>query len=258
MARAQKQEVTTQEDQLPAFLQQSDNRGNENMSHDDMTIPRIQMIQDLSPQHKKSKDEYIEGAEPGMVFNTVTGELYGDSVAVVPVLFRKEHVIWKDRDHGGGFRGAFATPSEAKEALLALEDAQLCDIVETAQHFVLVVDMDSDIDNDPSYTEAVVSMSKSQMGPSRKWNAQIQTAGNARFSNIYDLKAITAQNAAGQDYYNWKPSRIRFVTEPLYRAAEKLYDAVASGERDINRDTGAEQEGVSGHPQTDIGENDEM
>ena len=46
---------------------------------DDITIPRVDVLQALSPQRKKTNAEYIEGAEEGMLFNTVTKQLYGSN-----------------------------------------------------------------------------------------------------------------------------------------------------------------------------------
>ena len=211
-------------------------RGNEGVSMSDMTVPRISIIQDLSPQWKKNKDEYIEGAEVKMAFNTATQELYGEHLFVIPVMFRKEWVIWKDIDSGGGFRGSFPDAQSAQAELAKLEDRADCEIVDTHQHFVMVV-------NEDKWQQAVVSMSKSQCKPSRQWNTMIQSVGGDRFERMYRLDVVDAQNAAGQDYYNWKPSMVGFVTEDQFKAAERMYEAVKSGAMDVKRD----QEVTSSH-----------
>jgi hypothetical protein len=230
-------------------------RGNEGVGHDDLTIPRISIIQDLSPQHKKTKPEYIEGAEAGMAFNTVTQELYADRVMIVPVLFRKEYVIWKNLDAGGGFRGAFPSINDAENALMELDDRSDCEIVPTNQHFCLVLDPTSTV-ADPVMSEAVISMSKSQNKVSKQLNSMIHAAGHDRFAHLFDLKVVTDQNAAGQEYYNWKPVRRGFATEEMYAAGEKLYNAVSTGEKDINRDPETPKQPE--HKEGDVGENEEF
>ena len=66
---------------LPDWLQgKGAARGSENVTTDDMLIPRIELVQALSPARKKSDAAYIEGAEEGMLYNNVTRELYGESV----------------------------------------------------------------------------------------------------------------------------------------------------------------------------------
>jgi hypothetical protein len=219
---------------MPSYMQPESSRGSQEVGLEDVALPRISMIQDLSPQHKKSKPEYIEGAEPGMIFNTVTGELYSDSLYVVPAYYRKEWVIWKDQNKGGGFRGSFATEEEAVAELQNLDDAADCEVVDTAQHYVLVVKHREDFTFEAQ--EAVISMSKSQMKVNRKWNAEIRVNGGDRFSRVYQLSAVVDTNAAGQEYYNWRVKSVGFAPESVYKAAEAMYEAVRNGERDIARE----------------------
>lgn len=61
--------------------------GLENARAEDFQIPRLQVAQALSPQLLRSKPEYIPGLMVGQFFNTVTQEVYGDTVQVVPVKF---------------------------------------------------------------------------------------------------------------------------------------------------------------------------
>ena len=206
------------------------NKGNEEVTFDDLTIPRLDVIQDLSPQHKKNKPEYIEGAEPGLLFNTVTSALYGSEVMFVPVYYRKEWVIWKDIKAGGGFRGAHATKALALEALQELDDADQCDIQDTGQHFGLIVHSADRIE------EVVISMSKSKMKVSRQLNSMIKIRGGDRFSSAYSIKAIEDQNAAGQDYWNLSVKPLGFVSEEIFAIGEKLYEQVKLGTKDVDRD----------------------
>lgn len=220
--------------EVPEFLKnQGAGRGNEDVGADDITIPRIGIIQDLSPYHKKNKPEYIEGAETGMAFNTVSQALYGAEMLIVPVYFRKEYVIWKDQSKGGGFFGAFPTMAEAEaERQNGDLDGDINDyeVVDTAQHFVLILDAEGNVVED-----AVISMSKSQMKPSRALNTQVRMAGGDRFSRVYKLSVIEAQNKAGQDYYNWDIKGLGYVNEATYKAAEAMYDAVKAGDKDVSR-----------------------
>ena len=58
-------------------------KGLQNVSNDDITIPRLAIIQSGSPQRKKKDEKYIEGAEDGMIFNTVTNEV-NEKIEVIP------------------------------------------------------------------------------------------------------------------------------------------------------------------------------
>ena len=96
-----KNEIATG-DISPDLIIKSAGRGLENVTNDDITIPRLAIIQAGSPQRKKKDEKYLEGAEEGNIFNTVTNQLYSDSITVIPCGYRKSYVEWVPREKGGG------------------------------------------------------------------------------------------------------------------------------------------------------------
>ena len=75
---------------------------------DTMAVPFIRIIQALSPQLKKSKSEYVEGAEEGMLFNSVSGALYEGPLRIVVGKFERFYIEWKPN------RGGFVANHEPK------------------------------------------------------------------------------------------------------------------------------------------------
>lgn len=231
---AKKEETGLVIDERPDFLKDDGPaRGSEEVTSNDISLPRLNIVQDLSPQHKKTKPEYIEGAEVGDIFNTASQELYKGEIMVIPVYYRMEWIVWKDQKKGGGFFGSFDSELEAAKALPKIvsegggqkEDYE---IVDTAVHFVILLKEGSTASN-PIMEQAVISMSKSQMKISRKWNTVIKMAGGDRFSRIYKMKAIDDKNQAGQEYKNWSVMPIGYVSKAMYEFAEQTYDSVKSG-----------------------------
>lgn len=218
-------------DQLPAFLaNQTTARGSENVKSEDLVIPRLELTQDLSPCRKKTDPNYIDGCTEGMMYNNVTRQLYGTEALVVPVYFKKEWLIWKNRDAGGGFRGAFSSEADAESAMAALEDGSDCEVVDTAQHFCLLVTPDTG-----KVEEIVISMNKSKMKVSRKWNSLIRMNGGDSFGRVYRIGSVTEKNNKNQDYYNFVISPAGFPSEELFKRAEGLYDAISAGSVQIDR-----------------------
>jgi hypothetical protein len=226
-AVAKKQSGALQTEARPDWMSQTSHRGAENVGTEDLSIPRIDVIQALSPQRKKSDPAYIEGAEEGMLYNSITGELYGPSINFIPVFFRKEYIVWKDRDSGGGFCGAFVDRQEAVDRAAEL-GADLHDVNDTAQHFVLVVK------GDGSLEEAVLSMAKSKLKCSRQLNTLCRMAGGDTFGSVYALTTQEAQSDKG-DYWSYGVKRVGWVEEDQYKAGESLYESIAGGKRDVNR-----------------------
>lgn len=224
-------EDLTSANQMPAYLQEQvgSTRGREEVGVEDLVIPRLEVVQALSPCRKKTDPAYIEGAEEGMLYNNVTRELYGSEVVVIPVFFRKEWLIWKDRKKGGGFRGAYPNEQEGKAALDELEGSEDFDLVDTGQQFCLIMKGNGKAE------EIVVSMSKSKMKVSRKWNSLIRLANGDSFSRAYIIKAVPDKNTNGDEYHNIDVAIAGYPSQELYQRAERLYDQITSGKATIDR-----------------------
>jgi hypothetical protein len=87
----------------PDFIKADDaHRGFEAMEGTDVTIPRLALCQSSTPARKKGNELYIEGLQEGDLFNSLTKQIYGDSVIVTPLFFFKTRIMFKPLDQGGG------------------------------------------------------------------------------------------------------------------------------------------------------------
>lgn len=214
-------------------------RGSEGVSTADLVIPRLEIIQDLSPQRKKSDPAYIEGAEEGMMFNTVTKELYPTGVIIVPVLFRKEYIVWKLRKKGGGFQGSFASMEEAESVRQNLENPDDFESVDTHQNFCLLVRPESTAD-DPVVDEVVLSFAKSKAKIGRQLNSIIKMRGGDRWSSAYRIEVVPATNKNGDAFFNFKVTPIGYVSPAMAAVAERMYEDVKAFRKDVARDIPAD------------------
>ena len=64
-------------------FEQDANMGMGNLTQDDLALPFLKILGQLSPEVNKRDGKYVEGAEPGKIINTVTNELF-DKISVVP------------------------------------------------------------------------------------------------------------------------------------------------------------------------------
>lgn len=226
---------------LPDYMRKDSVRGSEDVTMQDLTIPRIELVQALSPALKEGEAGYIDGAKQGDFFNSVTRELYGQQVTVCPVLFRKQYLVWRDRKKGGGFGGAFDTPAEAQERIAQEAHAEEWEAIETAQQIVLAVNMETG-----DVSEAVVSMARTKMKVSRQWNSLIRQFGFDRFSRLYELFSVDETNSQNQDYKNLAVRMVAFAPMEVYKQAEALYNSIASGERVVKVDEDYEADAIAG------------
>lgn len=237
------------QDQVPEYLQQhtqGKGRGSENVGADDLVIPRLEIVQAASPCLIEKDPAFIKGAVPGMLFNSVTRHLYGKAVTVIPVHYTKQYLVWRDRKLAeqlkigteGGFFGAFDFQDEAKaKAEAEGGEKKAVVVVDTPQHLCLCVDHESG-----EVSEVMLSMPRTKAKISRQWNSMIKLAGGDRFARAYEVTTKQETNTKGT-FYNYAIIQRGFPSKPVFKRAEELYAAVASGKTRVVMDANDLQRG---------------
>lgn len=225
------------QEQLPDYLSKGPARGSEEVKSSDMILPRLELVQSQSPIKEIEGNEEVRD---GMLFNSVTGQVYGDFVYFIPVYYRMEHLIWKDSDSGGGFFGSFPSEEQARARLKQLysDDPTLIGKTEKGKDLVEIVDTPVQygmlITPDGATEQIVISMAKTKAKVARKWNAMIQIAGGDRFSRVYKISAFTDENKQGKKFKNYVVQPAGFPPKAAYEAAELIYEAFRSGAMAVN------------------------
>ena len=211
-------------------------QGAQNISQEDLALPFLKILGQLSPEVNKRDGKYVEGAEPGKIINTVTNELY-DTLNVVPCHYKRQYIEWQDR---GTSTGAPVAMHEADSDIVSqttrgkdykdrLPNGNYLD--NTASHFVLTLD-----DNPQT---ALISMKSTQLKISRKWNSMmsgIKLKGKnglytpASFSHIYKLKTTQMSNDKGT-WFGWEVSKVGPIKDKaIYDMAKSFAESVGKGE----------------------------
>ena len=231
------QVATKKEGALATNVFEADaDKGTQNISQEDLALPFLKVLGQLSPEVNKRDGKYVEGAEPGKIINTVSNELY-DSIKVVPVFYKRQYVEWQDR---GTSTGAPVAIHEADSDIIsqATRDKSFKDrlpngnyLENTANHFVVL------LGDSPS--TALISMKATQLKVSRKWNSMmmgIKMQGKnglftpPTYSHIYNLKTVQMSNDKGT-WFGWDVSKAGPVSDRgIYDIAKSFADRVGKGE----------------------------
>ena len=224
---------------LPANMFEDDAaKGLGAIGQEDLALPFLKILGQLSPEVNKRDGKYVEGAEPGMIYNSVSGELYDGvkGIDVIPCFYKLEYIEWKDRGEGLGAPVAIYD-SSSDIMSKTTPDANYKDrlpngnyIEKTASHFVIVTG--------DSPSTALISMKSTQLKISRKWNSMmsgIKMKGAngmftpASFSHIYKLKTTQMSNDKGT-WFGWEVSKVGPVTDKgLYDQAKGFSDSISKG-----------------------------
>ena len=78
--------------------------GFENVKTSSLALPILKLLQNGSGEAQKRNSNYVEGAEPGMLLNTVTKRLYdgAEGIEVIPCHYKLEYQEWADFGTGSG------------------------------------------------------------------------------------------------------------------------------------------------------------
>ncbi len=231
------QVATKKEGALATNLFEADaNQGAQNISQEDLALPFLKILGQLSPEVNKRDGKYVDGAEPGKIINTVTNELY-DSIDVIPCHYKRQYIEWADRGTSTGAPVAIhdadsdivSQTTRGKDYKDRLPNGNYLD--NTANHFVLLCGKNPGT--------ALISMKSTQLKVSRKWNSMMMglkmQGKNGLFtpptySHIYNLKTVQMSNDKGT-WFGWDVSKVGPVEQKdLYDMAKTFAVSVGKGE----------------------------
>lgn len=221
--------------------------GQEQMGAKDLSIPRISILQDLSPQVKKTEPEFIKGSEAGMICDIVNAKVFSGEtgVSIIPVHYRRTNLEWRPRKDGGGFVADHGSDDKILATCVKGEKGGYKtkagnDVKATAEYFVYLVNPKTG-----EYTPYVLSMAGSQLKKARRWNTMInqlrvahptlagQTINPAMFYLSYNATTVPEKNDMGS-WYGWKivgttPTLEIKHGSQIYMAAREFHKQIASG-----------------------------
>jgi hypothetical protein len=185
-------------------------KGSQNMTQEDFALPFLKVLGQLSPEVNKVHARYVEGAEPGMIINSVTNQLYDGAkgIDVLPVFYERKLIEWQDRGAG---TGAPVAIHDASSDIMSqtTRDKSYKDrlpngnyIDNTANHYVVVL-------GDSPQT-ALVSMKSTQLKISRKWNSimmgiklqgktEVSKVGPVEDQGVYGIAKSFAEQVGKDD-----------------------------------------------------------
>jgi len=212
--------------------------GLENITAEDLTIPRLKILQALSPEVNKRDGKYIEGAASGDITNTVTKDLYTEEAGcvVIPVAYKRMFLEWQPRDSGGGLINQHVDPNilgETTKDNLGQDVLPNGNYIQTsANHYCLVI-------SDDSFQQVMIPMAGTQLKRSRTWNSvmaslKIKSASGSVFTPpSYSHKYKLSTAAESNDRGNWFGWNIE-LDSPLSTEEMYLYEAAKNFASTIN------------------------
>lgn len=230
----------------PAIDFESDaGAGFENMGKDDFSVPRLCILQALSPQVTKGEEAFIPGAAAGNFCIASIEQVFDEEqgVSLIPVSYRRTYIEFKTRKQGGGFVRDHGPASDILTKCRRNEDTgeqvtpEGTIIVTVSEYFMFMLDADG------GYTPILISMKGAQMKHARQLNTKLNNlkiagAGGSRFTPPMSYSVLTAKtkpesNEKG-NWFGWDIEITGNVTEiengaEIYAAAKEFRKQIDAG-----------------------------
>lgn len=212
--------------------------GLENVTSRDLIIPRMLILQKLSPQLEPKKPEYIEGAKVGMFCDTATGDLFSE-LLFLPCYFATVYLEWAPRNTGKGLVNNHGMNASIMEGTKQDERRRNVlpngnYIAETATYYGLNISAGG--------RRCFLPLTSTQLKASRQLMTQITTerveGRNGPFQPpiYYRARVCTTVDQSNNDgdWVGWKfdPGPTVFELDPskaLLREAKDFYEQARSG-----------------------------
>jgi hypothetical protein len=257
----------------------------EAMGKDDMSIPFFQILQQLSPQCTKGKPEFIKGAEPSDLFDTVTQRLFKTrddddnpvtGARIMPIHYKRSFIEWVPRAQGGGIVEEYSVDDGL--SIVTRRNENNLDIIQegsplgtpgnqlndTHTHFAFL------LGDDGTWEPVILTMASTQIKSSKDLNNMVSKhtlpngAKATRFFGVYSITTQQRTNDQGS-WYVWKFEKVDDVVAnnellPAYRAAKEFLEGIQAGEHkaDYSKMDGEANPSTDDAPKGDGKDDDEV
>lgn len=257
---------------LPAFMRQDADLGKENIGKDDIEIPRLKLMQGLSPELQ----EY-DGLRAGYFFHPAAEFIFDGPFRAVPVFMDQRYILWRPRDAGGGIlaraddgvhwspgSGSFTVQLDKKDGGATVTWKMAPTVAQSGlanwgtmnpadpnspPAATLMYNFLLAFPDEPDLMPAVLSFQRSSIKMGRRFNTKLKTVRAPLFGTVWEFRSVEDHNGAGQAFFNVDVRSAGLVEDQeqylQYRAMYETFGARGLSIKDIEG-MQSEEDNVSG------------
>lgn len=231
------------------------NAGLDNAGAESFAIPFLRVLQSNSPEVDEAHAKFVAEARPGMLLNTVTGDLFDgkDGALFVPCHYERKQLRWAPRGDRQGFRGE-VTEVEAAQARASgqlvdhegrsyftadgkVDDKKNDRLVDTRLHFGLVLDKKG------IPHQVLLSLTSTQIKKSKLFNSMQRERTRVvngkvvmepSFLHAYRITTVKESNDRGSWYgvhFTWEGN---VPNSAVFQMGAAFYEALKRNEVNVN------------------------
>jgi predicted nucleic-acid-binding Zn-ribbon protein len=256
------------DEHLPAFMHEDMGRGTEDMSQEDLEIPRLKLMQGVSKELQEN-----DQLRAGYFYHPAADLIFTEPFLAVPLLMDRRFILWRPRDQGGGilaraddgvhwsppdtdFRVTldkkdggneviWRTAKTVKQSGLDAWGSMNPDDPKSPPAATLMYNYLLAFPEYPDVVPAVFTFQRSAIRNARKFNTKIRTIRAPIFGVVYQFGSVVDTNGRGQDFFNVQTTAYGRVTdESAYTGYKAIYEAYSSKGMNIRDLDSAQDEGI--------------
>jgi hypothetical protein len=234
------QEVVIANDDFLAAMQ-SAGSGLENVTARNLIIPRITILQGLSPQVTRGKPEFDPDARVGDIYDVGLQENFGEAFDFLPVHFVTQWLEWAPRESGKGLQRIHDSGSIMNQAT---EQPETRRMVLPNGNYIAEVAQFYGFNCSAGFRKTFLPMGSTQLKKSRRLltlatTEKIKKADGSEFTpalyyRSYTLSTVAESNAKGS-WIGWKIERSKTLLEfanvkAVMQEVVEFRNAIVAGE----------------------------
>lgn len=181
-------------------------RGFENVEKSDLLLPRLKLLQPLSPEVAELDQK------AGTIFLPLGNKSYGNKIEVTPVLHFRSRIKWIPRDDGGGIDCSSPDSRVPRDTTKYASSCAACPEAlwnENAKNSKEKQPRCSMSDNflclvGDSTEPVLITFDRSKLKTSKKWySLGGLKSGSDMWDWVYELSVVPEKNDKGDNYFNY-------------------------------------------------------
>ena len=208
---------------LPDFMQEYARLGTERLSASDVEVPRLKLMQALSPELQEFND-----IKAGEFFHSIAEIGMGRELRVTPIFVDQRFILWRPRETGGGILaraddGIHWTPANTEfdaklksghqvkwRTAATVESSGLNkwgssnpDDPNSPPAATRMYNIVVSFPDDPDMPPAVVTLQRAAIRVARKFVGKLKITRAPSFGLIFKMKSVEDTNSVGQKFFNY-------------------------------------------------------
>lgn len=235
---------------VPAHLAQYQKSRIGNVDSSDRIIPRIKLIQAISPE----LTDFADQAKAGQFWHTIAQENLGPTIKGIPILIRKSYVLWSPRNDDRGIlaramdgvhwdpanaeftvkpKGSatpvtYKTANTVAESGLAEFGTSIPGDLNSPPAASLTYNMMWYLPDFPELSPSIIINTRSSVKPMQQLLSRIDSKPVAHFAQLYEIGSIQQKGAEGP-YFNFTYTGAGFADESNASITSQLFEQFSKG-----------------------------